>query len=656
MKSMATLLLMALLMPGIMLAQQAPLRTDMIPVRDIGSATLTLDGQLTEAEWAQAYTLSLKWNENAGFPGSGQKIDGSFTLAEPSDPIDATLKFLRKGNQVWIGVDVKDASIGGTRGLHAGNWNFDGILMNIADRTRAVPSETDPNFFGGGPYPEFFYSWWNPVDTLAGGIAIPGIQPRAFGRFAMDWLEGVFTPNPVRRDTTKWNYRTTVRGLANDDSQGPDQGYTMEMMMDLGQMGYDFNRPNGDRASFNIAIQDYDFGWPADSDKLFTSRVWFQNQWANNFNEGVGYLYGSPDLTLTAAVNETVLREPDVRIPSLGGLPAPTMNGRMDDPAWQAAPVAFSLQYKNSELLSQLPVHGLLQARYFRPNLGAGTAAPVIDPSTARFKMFHQGTKLYIGVEVDDQAISSNIDSENLFDGVRIAVNRRDTVTSSGTPIVDQLEAVMGADNVMALRAAALRIVGENPDAIRIAQHVRGTSGDPSDVDEGYTLEMEIDLPMALGYPADFGDRLFFVSALFFDADILEDAEASTSTRTWFLRERGVGPGLWTYLDPQLTLTSSEENVQPGQFLASVQIAPNPASGVARLHYTLAQPGFVDVAVYDLLGRQVAQLTPGQQLMGSRDLALDVNGFAPGVYVYRMTISNGLAQTQSVTGRFVVAR
>ena len=70
---------------------------DVIWARDIGSATITLDGNLNEPEWAQAETITLKWDDPLGFPGSGQWFDinngNPFGLEDPVDPIDATVSF-----------------------------------------------------------------------------------------------------------------------------------------------------------------------------------------------------------------------------------------------------------------------------------------------------------------------------------------------------------------------------------------------------------------------------------------------------------------------------------------------------------------------------------------------------------------------------------
>ncbi len=637
---------------------EAPERTDVIWVRDVQGAALTLDGKLDEPVWQQAEKLTLKWNQNAGMPGSGQKIDGQFLAAEPSDPSNATVYVLRKGNTLWLGMDAADQSIAGSRALHAGNWNFDGIIMNIADRARAeAGNQAAANFFGNDPYPEFFYSWWNPVDTLQGGKQKPGAPARAFGRFGLDWEESmscIAAGTCVRRDTTYWNYRAFVKGsgIANDETHGMDEGYQMEMTFDLGKMGYDFEQAGGDRAPWNIAVQDYDF--PDDPNLQFTTRVWFQNQWANNINEGIAYLAGSPDVTVSSG-DAPVVRTPDFTIRNLGTLDV-TLDGNLGE--WSNVPDLFKIQYHNWDLLRQLPL-GMVGARYYRPDInGDQNAAQVVDPSTATVKAVFKGDKLYLGVMVDDAAISGAGENTDGRDGIAFAINRRDTTQTDGTPVVDQLIFAIDSTGAPLALGAARRIMDADPTALRVALMLDGTAADPEDVDTGYNMEIEIDLPKALGYPAGRGDGLVFLSSVFYDADYLQDAAASYATRTWFMRENATdnGPGAWSYLNPAALVGTAAEGTAVAGRLRDLGAQPNPARDQIRLHYALPEGGEVGVVVFDLLGRRVASLAPQAQTAGEQTVLVDGSGLAAGVYFYRVTLRAGSGATSTLDGRVVVAR
>src|SRR5690606_22903182 len=117
---------------------------------------------------------------------------------------------------------------------------------------------------------------------IPSGQPIPGLEPRLHGYYGHSNAVGVTVP---REDSlvAVWDVRTVVDGIANDDTHGEDEGYVIEMRIDMEALGYDFTQPEGDKVPWNIALQDQDFGWPADPERNFLTRVWWQNQWGNNF-------------------------------------------------------------------------------------------------------------------------------------------------------------------------------------------------------------------------------------------------------------------------------------------------------------------------------------------------------------------------------------
>lgn len=78
---------------------------------------------------------------------------------------------------------------------------------------------------------------------------------------------------------------------------------------------------------------------------------------------------------------------------------------------------------------------------------------------------------------------------------------------------------------------------------------------------------------------------------------------------------------------------------------------PNPAGGATALPLSLRKPGRVRVAVYDLLGREVAVLADRAFAAGDHVLAVRAGAVAPGAYLVRARGAGG-----SASGRFTVAR
>ncbi len=72
-------------------------------------------------------------------------------------------------------------------------------------------------------------------------------------------------------------------------------------------------------------------------------------------------------------------------------------------------------------------------------------------------------------------------------------------------------------------------------------------------------------------------------------------------------------------------------------------ITPNPVTGAARIAYSLSSVGAARVVVYDVLGREVAVLADGPAPAGRREVRLDADRFAPGVYVIAIQTRTGRA-------------
>ena len=642
-------------------AQPDRIGQDVVWVRDAGGATLTLDGLLDEAAWDNAETISLVWNGDHPAPGGGQKIEGNPALAEPLDPNDGTIYFLRQGNVLWLGAVVNDASIGGGRGLQAGNWNFDGLLLSIIDRSqRGEPPYTDPNYFANGATnSEWAYGWWHPADTTDTGQPVPGIEPRAFGDYGVGF-DGSINDEPSMPGVWDWATTVTGSGVANDDTNGTgspaeDEGYVMEMTIDLGALGYDFTS-GIERVPFNVALQDADYGWPFDEDRFFVSRVWFQNQWMNNFNEGAAYLVGSPDVTTTSGAASS-FAEPEFTVLNRDDVAAPTVDGSLDEEAWGEVAPQFRLQYQADpdDLDDWLP--GPLapyHVSWFRPDLNGDSPNPeVVDPTVGRFTLISHGDVLYIGLDTDDQAINGQ-SAEGGRDGFRITLRSLDSLSASDNLGKIQFEFSVDSSGAIRYGGYALELQDTNPGAVTAAVGLKGasTAADPFDVDEGYQIEAAIDLVEALGYPVGLGDRQLWLGLNFFDGDALDVPDNSTATRTWLLAERDQGASLYGYLEPAGGVANEDGAGVPGD-LALLGNYPNPFAATTTLRYALPQSGTVSVAVYDVLGRRVALVEPGVQPAGPNAVTLDAEGLATGVYLYRVQLDGTQA---SAAGRLMVLK
>lgn len=82
---------------------------------------------------------------------------------------------------------------------------------------------------------------------------------------------------------------------------------------------------------------------------------------------------------------------------------------------------------------------------------------------------------------------------------------------------------------------------------------------------------------------------------------------------------------------------------------AFAPLYPNPAAGLTKLPYSLQKPATVSLAVFDNMGRRVAQVLD-QQRQPAGQFAAELNAarFAPGLYTCRLTV-DGVALTRQLS-------
>lgn len=78
---------------------------------------------------------------------------------------------------------------------------------------------------------------------------------------------------------------------------------------------------------------------------------------------------------------------------------------------------------------------------------------------------------------------------------------------------------------------------------------------------------------------------------------------------------------------------------------------PNPAAASAVLEVAVPQPGDLEVAVFDAVGRRVAVLHDGPASMGTLRLEVDTSALPPGVYVMRASSRSAVTSRRLVVAR-----
>jgi hypothetical protein len=78
---------------------------------------------------------------------------------------------------------------------------------------------------------------------------------------------------------------------------------------------------------------------------------------------------------------------------------------------------------------------------------------------------------------------------------------------------------------------------------------------------------------------------------------------------------------------------------------------PNPFNPTATINFTLPEMAKVSLNVYDVQGRQVAQLVNGLRQAGNHQVTFDGSNLASGVYLYTLT-----AGSHTATGKMMLMK
>ncbi len=620
MKTSLFCFLLILISTSLTFAQYAE-REDAIWARAT-SETINLDGLLNESSWAKAESLQIVYGESAGLPSSGWSQDPSGGPGAVTDPTDAIVKFLvTPDNYLYVGFIVSDSSVGGKN-----DWaNWDGILMSIKARnTEGYLVNYEPTT----PY-EYFYSFWYDNNSFGPG------DPPVF--------RGIYGSNDViPGDSMAFNAKMVVNGISNDSLA--DNGYTVEMMINLDSVGVNVNNPGGDIIELNFSIWDKDVfqGRPLDS---YTTRTWWQSPWNSNaFN--VGRVYVNPSVTVDTPTLPDI--QPDVIIPNAANEPEPVIDGILDEAVWTGA-YTFQMAWDLASVRDNYPGVGKFRSGRFQPERdldGDGNVdpkAPVLDPVTATIRAFFRDGFLYLSADVNDKLVQASNDYD-FFDGVIFRIGDRGKLNGDNYTLFQHLSVMVG-DNpdtpFVALDYLPNMLDSSNT---KVALHLKGntTVNNSSDVDEGYSIEMKIDLSY-LGYPDDLGDKLLFWAVLLFDGDSFDDPLQNYGTRTWWFGENYNWATAWSVMDPNFMLVGINDNQNspiPGK-LELIGNYPNPFNPVTKIKFTTPVAGNVVLDIYNILGQKIKSYLWNNMSAGLHEQTFDASQFASGVYFYSLKLKAG---------------
>ncbi len=611
---------------------QYPDRQDVVWAKMVPAGTIHMDGVLDEAAWASAEEIDVIYGVPGQLPTSAYRPE-----AQPDvyyDQTNAKVKFLvSDDNQLYLSFYIPDSSIGGNA-----DWaRWDGILMSVKNKL----DPTRPALAT-----EYFYTWWyvNAAQYLQ-----PGVPPRFVGTYG-NFDDTTRTPE----QHLAWDAVSKIIGTSNDDST-PDTAWVVEMRVNLNNQGYDITKSEGDVIALNFSIWDGDWIFSGDPFRLSETRTWFQGPWGNSNGMNVARIFGRPDIT-TATTALPVIA-PDVVVPNGNNFSDPVIDGQLDEVVWEGA-YSFNIAWDDTLLRQSYPTTGPLSSGQFQPELSGNPAPPVLDPSFANIKMFFKDNYLYLAADLNDQLIQGSSVYDRL-DGVRFLIGDRSAVDGDNVMVFRQLRVDFDLNGQPEAQEFLPTLADSGNAQWAVSLKGASTVNNNSDIDEGYKIEMKVDLTK-IGYPADLGDKLLFMGVMLADGDSFDDSLANYGTRIWWFREHNAGPSCaWMVLDENTVINVKEvgSNSIPSTFHL-IGNYPNPFNPSTNIRYSIPEAGNVTINFFNSIGQEIYSTNFSAIGAGVYDYRFNAENLASGVYFYKVmfkSLSSNIAQRSDV-GKMILMK
>ena len=277
---------------------------------------------------------------------------------------------------------------------------------------------------------------------------------------------------------------------------------------------------------------------------------------------------------------------------------------------------------------------------HFQPELGGNPKPPVLDPSLGQIKMFFKDHFLYIAATVADGRVQGT-EVYDQIDGLMVMIGHREENNDDNFMNFKKLRISFNTAGVPTAFDYLPTMMDSGDTDFGVALTGATTVNVNTDIDEGYSVEMKIDLT-DLGYPADLGDKLIFTGIMLADGDSFEDPLSNYGTRAWWFREHDGGPvTAWGVLDPDTPVGVEDEKVVlvPNSIKLYGNY-PNPFNPSTKIKFAIPESGDVNITFYNTVGEEVKNVNLINKNAGELDYSFNALSLSSGVYFYKVSLNN----------------
>ena len=298
------------------------------------------------------------------------------------------------------------------------------------------------------------------------------------------------------------------------------------------------------------------------------------------------------------------------------------------------------MAWNNSDVRNTYPGVGPYMSGQYQPQLNGNPLAPILDSSYATVSMFFKDHYLYLAANISDQIVQGT-EVFDKVDGIGVILGDRAVKNVEEVMEFRILRTNFAMDGTYSAYDYLPIMVDSSDTKFAFALKGATTVNVNSDVDEGYNVEMQIDLTK-LGYPADLGDHLLFMGVDLYDGDSFDDQLNNYGTRVWYFREHSGGPAAaWMVMDPN-TLVGVENETQNVINPTSIELNgnyPNPFNPSTKINFSIPETGNASITFFNALGQVIKAVELSNLSAGRNEYSFNASNIASGVYFYQIKVN-----------------